>query len=302
MKRDHFIGVGVGWGAQIGGCQDGPRALLEDPFFKGKSTRHIATRRCVSKGALSLEERMEEVEWVNRALSDLVLHAFVEGERPCILGGDHSIAVGTWNGVRRAINDDIGLLWIDAHMDSHTFETTPSNAPHGMPLAGLLGYGDTRMSKLNGPDPVLNPEHVCLIGTRSYEEGEAELLNRLGVRVIEADEVLDRGAFACIEEGLSIAGKASGGFGVSFDLDVFDPTDAPGVGSDEPGGLNKENLFDALPILFSDERFLALELVEYNPGLDKDEKTKKLAIQLLTLMGLCDQEFFPGVASHSAFA
>ncbi|MDP2624961.1 MAG: arginase [Candidatus Peregrinibacteria bacterium] len=286
MKRDYYIGAGIGWGAQIGMCQDGPRELLSDPYFQRKSSRHIASKRCVHDRSLSFEERMVEIMYMNRALSDVVLHTYVRGERPCILGGDHSIAVGTWNGVKRAVNEEIGLVWIDAHMDSHTLATTPSGAPHGMPLAGLLGYGDARMSKLHFDDPVLRPEHICLIGTRSYEVGEQALLERLGVRIIDAHEVAIRGAYDCIREGVSIAGTAKGGFGVSFDLDVFDPLDAPGVGSREAGGLNKEDLLEALPSLFSERKFLNLEVVEYNPSKDVKGQTKDLAIKVLRSMGL----------------
>lgn len=299
MNKNYYIGVGLGWGAQIGECQDGAKALLQESFFQGKSTKHIMSRCCIHDKKLDIMERMEEIHYVNKALSDLVFHTYVRGERPCIIGGDHSIAVGTWNGVKRAINEEIGLLWIDAHMDSHTFETTPSNAPHGMSLAGLLGKGNKALSELHFESPVLFPQTLCLFGTRSYEEGEKHLLHRLGVRIIDREEIAHRGIYSCIEEAFSIVGKAKGGFGISLDLDVFDPMEAPGVGSREANGIRKEELLSVLPMLFSDERFLALELVEYNPTLDQADKTKKLAIEVLTMMDLSARGIFQDAASSS---
>ncbi len=302
MQKNCYIGACLGLGAQIGECQNGPIQLFQSPYFREKSTKILSSHSNACTDTLSLEQRMDEITAMNRAISHLIVEAYASGERPFVVGGDHSIAVGTWNGVKRAVNDDIGLIWIDAHMDSHTFETSPSMAPHGMPLAGLLGYGDARLSELHFADRVLKPEHVCLVGTRSYEEGEAALLKRLGVRVITIEEVVSRGMASCISEAISIAEKASGGFGVSFDLDVFDPSVAPGVGSLEADGAAIDDVFSSLPRIFSHPDFLTLELVEYNPERDIDGVTKDLAINLLTLMDLSLRETFQGVASNSASA
>lgn len=194
------------------------------------------------------------------------------GKFPLVVGGDHSCAIGTWNGVRRALaaRGPLGLVWIDAHMDSHTFATTPSGQIHGMPLAALLGEGD---AALTGPAPTLYPQHVCLIGVRSFEAGEAALLHRLGVRVFAMAEVRRRGLAAVFDEALAIVRHGTAGFGVSIDLDALDPAEAPGTGLPVPGGLGRVELATALTRLRDDPAFVALEIVEYDPHRDRDHRT-----------------------------
>jgi len=201
------------------------------------------------------------------------------GNFPLVVGGDHSCAIGTWSGVHRALADrgPIGLIWIDAHMDSHTFATTPSGQIHGMPLAALLGHGDATLTGIEGIEAKLLPEHVCLIGVRSYEAGEAALLHGLGVRVFEMDEVRRRGLAEVFEEALTIVRQGTAGFGVSVDLDALDPEEEPGVGTPVPGGLRRAELADALSRLRGDRAFVAMEIVEYNPRRDRGHATADAA-------------------------
>jgi arginase len=205
------------------------------------------------------------------------------GNFPLVVGGDHSCAIGTWSGVHRALADrgPLGLIWIDAHMDSHTFATTPSGQIHGMPLAALLGHGEAALTAIDGPEAKLLPEHVCLIGVRSYEAGEAALLHRLGVRVFDMDEVRRRGLAAVFDAALAIVRHGTMGFGVSVDLDALDPEEEPGVTTPVPGGLCRADLAAALSHLRGDPAFVAMEIVEYNPRRDRGRATADAAGALL---------------------
>jgi arginase len=172
-------------------------------------------------------------------------------------------------------------VWIDAHLDAHTPETSASQQPHGMPLAALLGHGVPALIGVAGSFPKLRPEHVVLIGPRSWEPGEAALLERLGVRVMAADEVARRGFGACLAEARERVSRGTAGWGVSFDLDALDPADAPGTGVKVADGLRIAAVSDALHGLGCDPRLVACELVEYNPRLDEDRVTARAADAVL---------------------
>jgi arginase len=208
------------------------------------------------------------------------------GALPVVIGGDHSCAVGTWSGVAAYVQRHwpslpaqqptppgrFGLLWIDAHMDSHTFATSDTGNIHGMPLAALLGHGDEQLTTIAGPAPKLAPGHVVMFGIRSYEEGEARLLRELGVRVYFMDEIRRRGVDACFAEALHIVSQAPAGFGLTFDLDALDPQDAPATCCHEPGGLRLADMQRALSML-PQQRLLAAEFVELNAHLPGAEQT-----------------------------
>lgn len=199
------------------------------------------------------------------------------GRLPLVLGGDHSCAIGTWKGIARALapRGPLGLVWIDAHMDAHTPETTPSGMLHGMPLACLLGHGDPRLTAI-ADGARLDPRRVCLIGVRSFETGEAALLERLGVRAFLMHEVAQRGLSAVLAEALTIARDGAGGYGISLDLDALDPREAPGVGTPVPGGIRAFALRRALARLADDPALAALEIAEYNPHHDRRGATARL--------------------------
>ena len=177
--------------------------------------------------------------------------------------------------------DNLGLIWIDAHMDSHTYATTPSSAIHGMPLACLLGHGDDQLTHIASPLPKLRPENICLIGTRSFEEGEAKLLQQLGVRIFSMEEIMRRGMEVVWHEALAIVQSQTAGFGISIDLDVLEPSEEPGVGSPEPGGVLKNILVKMLHTLKTNPDFLAMEIVEYNPYLDTKFATANAVCELV---------------------
>lgn len=204
------------------------------------------------------------------------------GATPLVIGGDHSCAIGTWSGVHAARrgHGPVGLLWIDAHLDSHTPETSHTGLIYGMPLASLLGHGAPAFTDCLTPEPKLRPEHVCVFGARSYEPEERALLERLGVRVIGMNEIERRGIEASFDEALAIVRAAAGGYGVTVDLDALDPRDAPGVGTPAPGGLRAGALVSALAQVGADAGLVALEIAEYNPGRDRRGITRQHAVAL----------------------
>ena len=199
-----------------------------------------------------------------------------------VFGGDHTTAIGTWSGVHNALHrkGPLGLIWIDAHMDSHVPDTSPSGWLHGMPLACLLGFGPDALTGVAAAGPVLQPAHVALVGVRSYEPGEAELLDRLGVKVFFMDEVLARGIDGVMEDALAIAGEGTAGFGLSIDIDAVDPLDAPGVGTPVSDGLRATEVISVLGHIRRRPRFLGMEIVEFNPTRDPDDITAHLVRNL----------------------
>lgn len=206
-----------------------------------------------------------------RRLADHVA-ALPEGSFPLVLGGDHAIAAGTWRGVGRRRGRAPGLIWIDAHLDSHTDATTHSGNIHGMPLAALLGAGHEALTGIAGP--ALDPARTCIIGARAWEPEEQALLAALGVRVFAMDEVRARGLAAVFCDALTIArGDPQAGFGVSLDLDALDPQALPAVTCPEAGGLDPRALADMLLGLRACADFVALEIVEYRPDLDPDHRS-----------------------------
>jgi arginase len=213
------------------------------------------------------------------AVADAMRHARL----PCVIGGDHSCAGGTWTGVARALHEkgggSLGLVWIDAHMDSHTPSTSHTGRLHGMPLAWLLGQDDDPLYGL--ACGVLDPRHVCLVGVRSFEREEQERLERLGVRVIHMSEVRSRGIDAAIEEAIGIASRGTEAYGISIDLDAVSPEEAPGVGTPVAGGIIGSELARALARVGGGARLAAVELVEYLPRLDRDGCSARVAVELI---------------------
>ncbi|HSX12584.1 MAG TPA: arginase [Rhabdochlamydiaceae bacterium] len=272
-----LIGAASGWGAQLRGCAEGPQYLQK--IFSFLPWRFVFPKQKVKSSVLSL------IHEFNLMLAVQVESCIQQQIFPVVIGGDHSIAVGTWNGVYSAGQQaPLGLIWIDSHMDSHTPETTPSNAIHGMPLAGLLGFGPPSLSALKGNCPVLLPENLCLIGVRSFEEEEAALLQKLGVRIFFMDEVKQKGLDPIFEEALQRVTKNTKHYGISLDLDVIDPKEAPGVGSPEENGIAKKQLLEALPKICYQPQLTAFELVEYNPHHDVDNKTAHICSEILSII------------------
>lgn len=272
-----MIGVASGLGARNHGCEDGPLFLRELNVFQGGQVS--AAWEDILRADASIASPVAATSELCTRLAHRVQAALEAGHFPLVVGGDHSCAIGTWSGVHQWLGarGTLGLIWIDAHMDSHTFDTTPSGALNGMPLACLLGYGEQALTGIVTTEPKLRPEHVCLLGVRSYEEGEAALLKKLGVRVISMAEIRKRGVTATLAEAIAIASNGTSGYGVSIDLDVLDPAEESGVGSPAPDGLSCSELERALRLLRNDPGMLAMEIVEYNPHHDRGLLTAKAA-------------------------
>jgi arginase len=274
-----IIGAASGAGAPDPGCAEGPDALRHYRVFHDTPLQHVAWDAILHVPRAAQDTPLHAVAALGERLAAEVETVLQAGHFPLVVGGDHSCAIGTWSGVHRVLADrgPLGLIWIDAHMDSHTFATTPSGQIHGMPLAALLGHGDAALTTIDGAEAKLRPEHVCLVGVRSYEAGEAALLHRLGVRVFDMDEIRRRGLAAVFEAALAIVRQGTAGFGVSVDLDALDPAEEPGVGTPVAGGLRRAELAEALSHLRGDPGFVAMEIVEYNPRRDRGHATADAA-------------------------
>ncbi len=289
MKTIAFIGSASGWGAQIRGTEKGPETFLSSGVLSSLKSPWVWKETLFPvKSALASDLppgllTLPYIEDLCRRVSLSVEQALGDHQFPVVIGGDHVVAVGTWAGVVHHLRakQEFGLIWIDAHMDAHTMKTTPSEAYHGMPVAALLGFGEPSIVNILEKGPILNPHHICLIGVRSYEEGEAALLKRLGVRIYFMQEVEDRGFDTVFQEALHLVKKGTKGFGLSIDLDAFDPQEAPGVGTPTPLGLKAKEVLPTLSRIQDDPSFKTLEIVEYNPDRDKDSKTLLLMRDLL---------------------
>ncbi len=272
VPHHHFIGAAVGSGAGFPGCCKAPFFLQEhtDVLFQ-----EIISHRGERGGYDSFKAFFSEV-------SKAVYHVLEKGF-PIVIGGDHSCAIGTWSGVSTFYHDrgqDVGLIWVDAHMDSHTPETTPSGNIHGMPLAALLGFGDQRFTTIGGTQEKIKPENVILIGVRSYEEEEAELLSRLGVQIHFMEEARQKGIEPLMTEAFQQL-SARVPVGLSIDMDGLDPQFAPGVGTPVADGLSLDALLASLAQLDL-AKCCALELVEYNPDLDPLRLTQQTLLDILS--------------------
>jgi arginase len=279
QRQIEMIGAAWGLGGADPGCAEAPGVLV--PLL---AQRLAACGMSALAGPIlepSPGERRKQfaVSRLCAQLAAAVAEARRRGRLPCVIGGDHSCAGGTWTGVARTVPGALGLVWIDAHMDSHTPATSHTGRLHGMPLAWLLGQDDDPLYGLGAG--VLEPKHVCLVGVRSYEPEEDERLRRLGVRVIFMDEVRSRGIDAVLDEALDIATAGTSGFGVSIDLDVVTPEEAPNVGTPVAGGVTSAELARALQEVAGRPALAAIELVEYSPRLDRDGLTGRIAIELL---------------------
>ena len=216
-------------------------------------------------------------------LGGLVVETLQHGRMPLVLGGDHSIAVGTVAGVSRFFRDrgeKIGLLWIDAHADMNTPESSPSGNVHGMPLACCAGAGPEELTRLFGYAPKVDPANIALVGIREIDEEERATIRRTGARAFTMREIDERGMRAVMEDALAIAGGNTAGFHLSFDMDFVDAQFAPGVGTPVRGGATYREAHLAMEILADHGRLLSFEIVEVNPVIDEHNRTADLAVEL----------------------
>jgi arginase len=219
--------------------------------------------------------------------AEQVFKTLEAGKFPLVLGGDHSVAAGTVAGVaeffrqqRRVQEQKIGLIWIDAHADINTPDTSPSGNVHGMPLAAIMGLGPAELADIYGFKPKVHPENCVLVGVRDVDAREKENIKETGIEVYTMRDIDERGMRTVIEEALRIAGRNTAGYHVSLDMDWIDPEDAPGVGTPVRGGASYREAHLAMEIIADHGRMTSFEIVEVNPVIDEHNRTADLAVEL----------------------
>ena len=288
-KRIQIIGVPLDLGANRRGVDMGPSAIryaglkkrLESLNIDVKDTGDIFVPAPESRIIVNEKLKyLDVIRDVNIVLADQVALALEDNNLPVILGGDHAVAIGSIAGVSQKIKD-MGLIWFDAHGDFNTAEITPSGNIHGMPLAVSLGYGAPELTNIGGPAAKVKPENVVVIGLRDVDHQEREMVKQSGVTAFTMHEVDRMGIKEVVEQAIEIVTKNTGGFHVSFDLDVMDPIEAPGVGTRVRGGLNYREAHLAMELLAETNKLVSLDMVEVNPILDQGNKTAELAVELI---------------------
>ncbi len=218
-------------------------------------------------------------------LAEVVERAAGRGRFPLVLGGDHSVAVGTVSGMAQHVRKQggsLGLIWIDAHADMNTPGSSPSGNVHGMPLACCVGVGPKPLTQIGGFAPKVSPSRVALIGLRDVDQLEKPQVRRLGVRAFTMRHIDERGLRAVIQEAIRVATDGTAGFHLSLDMDALDPREAPGVGTPVRGGITYREAHLAMEMLCDSGAMLSMEVVEVNPVLDEANRTAMLAVELAT--------------------
>ncbi len=291
-REVRLVGVPMDLGAGRRGVDMGPsaaryaglaakvRSLGYDFVDRGDMAVPIPERRTPGQGPRYLREIVRVCERlaprVERILDDKAL--------PLVIGGDHSMAIGSVAGVAshfRKQGKKFGLIWIDAHADMNTDETSPSGNIHGMPLAALLGYGHPQLVNIGGFAPKVAPENTVLIGLRDVDDRERELVMRSGLTYFEMMKVDVLGAGAVIQEALEIASRGTDGIHLSLDVDGIDPDYAPGVGTPVPGGITMREAHMICELIADSGMLVSLELAELNPILDNRNGTAVLMCDLI---------------------
>jgi arginase len=218
----------------------------------------------------------------------MVEKSLEESMLPVVLGGDHSIAAGTLSGVAahfKKKEKKVGLIWLDAHGDINTPESSPSGNVHGMPLATAMGYGATELVELQGFKPKVEPQNISLVGIRDLDSQEKKLAKKSGVHVFTMRDIDERGMREVMSDALKYAMDDTDGISVSLDMDFVDPSDAPGVGTPVRGGVTYREAHLAMEMIADTEAMVSLEIVEINPVIDEHNRTALLGVELV-LSGL----------------
>ncbi len=292
MRTVHIIGVPLDLGGGRRGVDMGPSAFriagLGDQIAalgfsvvdKGDLPAPIPETK---KPENATKKYAKEIGRVCQKLYDVTLKSLDESALPLVLGGDHSLAAGsaaassTW--VRRTQQKPLGLMWVDAHGDMNTPATTSSGNVHGMPLAALLGREPSELSSIGGSPSVL-PQHTVLVGVRNLDDAEKQQIRAAGVHVFTMKDIDRDGIAKVAEQAIALASEGTGGVHVSFDLDVCDPSIAPGVGTPVKGGFDYREAHMIMEMLADSRRLVALDLVEVNPTLDIRNTTAEFGTEL----------------------
>ncbi|HEY0003564.1 MAG TPA: arginase [Pyrinomonadaceae bacterium] len=292
-KRVSIVGVPLALGCGIAGVDIGPAAIRVARLSQriaqlGYEVRDLGDMRIARpEPILDQSVKLRYLPEISAACEELaveVRNILDAGEIPIVLGGDHSIAIGSIAGVASYCRDrgeTCGLIWFDAHADMNTAETSPSGNIHGMPLSALLGYGAPELTGVAGFAPKLDPRFCAHVGARDIDAGERRLIRELGMRFFTMREIDERGMSACVDEAIAIASRATGGYAVTLDIDALDPTDAPGSGTVVRGGLTYREAHLAMEKIAEAGGMRSLEVVEINTALDNNNRTAELGVELL---------------------
>jgi arginase len=293
-----FVGVPLDLGAGRRGVDMGPSALrvaglaekVRELGYDVRDAGDLPVKIAETQGPGDPTQKyLSEIREVCELLRDAVERTVGEKRIPVVLGGDHSIAMGTLAGLARHFrkrNEEIGLIWFDAHADANTPETSPSGNIHGMPLAAALGLGEPTLTGLAGEAPMVEGARAALVGIRDVDRAERENVKRTGIGAFTMRDIDERGMRTVMEEAIGRATSGTAGFHVSFDMDGMDPSVAAGVGTPSPGGLSYREAHLAMEMLADTGKVIAAEFVEVNPVLDHKNATAGLAVELLaSLLG-----------------
>jgi arginase len=229
-------------------------------------------------------ESLPAIAAVCQELARVAADAVRVGVTPLVLGGDHSLAMGSAAGVATALaerREQLGVIWLDAHGDINTPESSTSGNVHGMPVAHLVGWGDPRLSAIAVPPPAVRPEHLVMVGLRDLDPPERRHIHELGIAAYTMREIDERGLKSVMADAIAIAGRGTGGIHVSCDPDWIDPADAPGVGTPVRGGATFREAHLALEMVADSGRLISMDMVEINPVLDERNRTATLAVDLI---------------------
>jgi len=296
--RVSLIGVPLDLGAGRRGVDMGPSALrvagaqprLEALGYEVEDSGDLPVKIQETQGAGDPRLKyLREILEVCGHLRDCVDETATAGAVPVVLGGDHSVAMGTIAGMSRHLRrkgHKLGLVWFDAHADSNTPETSPSGNIHGMPLAVALGYGEKSLVGLAGEAPMVEAARAALVGIRDVDPAERETVKASGIGAFTMRDIDERGMRTVMEEAIQRATTGTAGVHVSFDVDGLDPDLAPGVGTPSPGGISYREAHLAMEMLADTGKVVSAEIVEVNPILDERNGTAKLGVELLcSLLG-----------------
>lgn len=292
-KKVSIIGVPMDLGQERRGVDMGPSAIryagvterLKALGYDIKDRGDIEIGRPDSAEESSRSQdyhlkNLKEVSKANETLSEWVSGVIANERFPLVLGGDHSIAIGTLAGLSKHY-ERLGVIWYDAHGDLNTADTSPSGNIHGMPLAASLGIGHQSLTEIDGYAPKIKPENLVIIGARSLDEGERQLIRERGIRVYTMHEIDRLGTAAVMKDAMAYLQDQTDGIHLSLDLDGLDPHDAPGVGTPVIGGISYRESHLAMEMLAESELITSAEFVEVNPILDDQNKTATAAVALI---------------------
>lgn len=294
MTAIRLIGVPMDLGASRRGVDMGPFAVrytdlrdrLERLGHQVDDLGNVAVpfREDAERGAQRGARYLGAITSVCRDVASLTRTALEQERFPILLGGDHSLAAGSIAGAaafHAARNERIGVIWIDAHADLNTPGTSKSGNVHGMPLAHLLGHGDTALATAGGIRPAVKPNNVSLVGLRDADDAEREHIEKWKVRALTMRVIDERGIRSVMEEAIAVASEGTAAIWVSFDLDALTPEAAPGVGTSVPGGMTYREAHLAMEMLADTGRLIGIDLVEVNPVLDEHNRTAGIGTDLL---------------------